>query len=46
MNDAQKAIEDLKTAIQYHPEFKEYAKTDTDFDKIKQTQAFIELIMN
>jgi hypothetical protein len=38
------AIEDLKQAIQLNPEYKNNAKTDPDFDEIREDERFKKLI--
>jgi tetratricopeptide (TPR) repeat protein len=40
----EQAIENLKTAINLHPEVREWAKTDSDFDAIREDERFQELI--
>ncbi|MBS9382766.1 MAG: tetratricopeptide repeat protein [Dolichospermum sp. BR01] len=43
-NNIEQAIENLKTAINLHPEVREWAKTDSDFDAIREDERFQELI--
>jgi len=40
----EQAIESLKTAINLHPKVREWAKTDSDFDAIREDERFQELI--
>ena len=40
----EQAIENLKTAINLHPKVREWAKTDSDFDAIREDERFQELI--
>ena len=43
-NNIEQAIESLKTAINLHPKVREWAKTDSDFDAIREDERFQELI--
>ena len=43
-NNIEQAIENLKTAINLHPKVREMAKTDSDFDAIREDERFQELI--
>ena len=46
LNDIDTAIEKLQEAINLNPEYKEMAKTDSDFDAIRDDQRFVKIIGN
>ena len=44
--DVNRSMENLQKAIELNPEYREDAKTDSDFDRIRENKRFQEIIQN
>ncbi|HEY9662109.1 MAG TPA: tetratricopeptide repeat protein, partial [Allocoleopsis sp.] len=44
LGDRKQAIENLRRAIELNPENREWAKTETDFDSVREDEQFRSLV--